>query len=416
MFVKYNKKFLYILFYFVPFSLIIGTFFVNLSVVLICFLFLYLVLIEREKNFFFNKIFLYFIIWYIALLISSFFSKDPFYSLGSSLFYFRFGLFSLAIWYIIQTNNNALKYFTYSLLLAFIIVIIDGYIQYFFGQNILGYPYTNGRLGGLFGDELILGNYLSRLYPLLLGLILLNFLNKKEYLYFTFLLFVLIDVLIFLSGERVAFLNLIISAFLIILLIDKWKKFRIFTLGLSILIIFIISVSSITVKNRMLDQTINKIGIGSEVKYLFSEEHQNFYVSSIKMFFHKPIIGNGPKMYRNLCSDQEFFYVSENTKLNTCSSHPHGTYPQLLAETGVIGTLPVILFFCYVMYLLLNHLYSKLKKNQIKLTNYQICILVTIFLTLWPIIPSGNFFGSWLSTIYYLPIGFLLHSLANNKS
>ena len=134
------------------------------------------------------------------------------------------------------------------------------------------------------------------------------------------------------------------------------------------------------------------------------------------MFFHKPIIGNGPKMYRNLCSDQEFFYVSENTKLNTCSSHPHGTYPQLLAETGVIGTLPVILFFCYVMYLLLNHLYSKLKKNQIKLTNYQICILVTIFLTLWPIIPSGNFFGSWLSTIYYLPIGFLLHSLANNKS
>ena len=180
MFVKYNKKFLYILFYFVPFSLIIGTFFVNLSVVLICFLFLYSVLIEREKNFFFNKIFLYFIIWYIALLISSFFSKDPFYSLGSSLFYFRFGLFSLAIWYIIQTNNNALKYFTYSLLLAFIIVIIDGYIQYFFGQNILGYPYTNGRLGGLFGDELILGNYLSRLYPLLLGLIFISF-GKFEF-------------------------------------------------------------------------------------------------------------------------------------------------------------------------------------------------------------------------------------------
>ena len=172
------------------------------------------------------------------------------------------------MWYIIKTNENALKYFTYSLLLAFVIVIIDGYIQYFYGQNILGYPYTNGRLGGLFGDELILGNYLSRLYPLLLGLIFLNFINKKGYLYFTFLLFILIDILIFLSGERVAFLNLIISASLIILLIDKWKKFRILSFAFSILVILIISISNNNVKNRMVDQTINKLGIGAETQYL----------------------------------------------------------------------------------------------------------------------------------------------------
>tara|TARA_B100000686_G_scaffold147886_1_gene155249 strand:- start:1561 stop:2538 length:978 start_codon:yes stop_codon:yes gene_type:complete len=325
-------------------------------------------------------------------------------------------LFSLAVWFIIENNKDALRYFTYSLLGAFTIVIIDGYIQYFLGENILGYTYVNGRLGGLFGDELILGSYLSRLYPLLLGLIFLNFLEKKRYLYFVFSLFIFIDILIYLSGERVAFLNLIISALLIILLIDKWKKIRLITLGLSLVIIVSISMSNDTVKNRMVDQTLNKIGIGSENTYIFSEEHQNFYISSIKMFSDRPLIGNGPKMYRKLCYEEKYFYVSKNTNLNTCSSHPHGTYPQLLAEAGLIGAIPAIFIFFWILYLFVSHLYLKIKKGYLKLSDYQICIIVSIFLTLWPLIPSGNFFGSWLSTIYYLPIGFLLHSFANNKS
>ena len=416
MLLQYNKSLLCLLFYFVPFSLIIGTFVTNLSVVLICFIFLIIVLSEGRISYFFNKLFLFFLIWCLVLLISSIFSTDPIFSLSSSLFYFRFGLFSLAVWFIIENNKDALRYFTYSLLGAFTIVIIDGYIQYFLGENILGYTYVNGRLGGLFGDELILGSYLSRLYPLLLGLIFLNFLEKKRYLYFVFFLFIFIDILIYLSGERVAFLNLIISALLIILLIDKWKKIRLITLGLSLVIIVSISMSNDTVKNRMVDQTLNKIGIGSENTYIFSEEHQNFYISSIKMFSDRPLIGNGPKMYRKLCYEEKYFYVSKNTNLNTCSSHPHGTYPQLLAEAGLAGAIPAIFIFFWILYLFVSHLYLKMKKGYLKLSDYQICIIVSIFLTLWPLIPSGNFFGSWLSTIYYLPIGFLLHSFANNKS
>jgi hypothetical protein len=38
-------------------------------------------------------------------------------------------------------------------------------------------------------------------------------------------------------------------------------------------------------------------------------------------------------------------------------------------------------------------------------------MLSAIFVTLWPIIPSGNFFNGWLNIIYYLPIGFLIWSL-----
>jgi O-antigen ligase len=316
------------------------------------------------------------------------FSKDTIFSLSSSLFYFRFGLFSLAVWFILENNRKAQKYFFYSLLSAFILIIIDGYIQFFYGKNILGYSYISGRLSSLFGDELIVGNYLSRLYPLLLGLIFFNFPNQKFYYFLVFILFILIDIIIYLSGERVAFLNLIISSVTIIILIDRWKKIRLITFAFSLIIIFLISISSEVVKNRMIDQTIDKIGLGNETQYLFSEEHQNFYVSAVKMFVDRPVIGNGPKMYRKICKEEKYFYVSDITRVNTCSTSPHGTYPQLLAEIGVIGTLPVFLIFLMNIYKFYSHFYTNSISHTKILSDYQICILSGILLTVWPIIPS----------------------------
>ena len=41
----------------------------------------------------------------------------------------------------------------------------------FFGSNILGYELESGpRVSSFFGDELILGSYLSRFFPILFGL------------------------------------------------------------------------------------------------------------------------------------------------------------------------------------------------------------------------------------------------------
>lgn len=39
--------------------------------------------------------------------------------------------------------------------------------------------------------------------------------------------------------------------------------------------------------------------------------------------------------------------------------------------------------------------------------------LVAIFVNLFPIIPSGNFFNNWLNILYYLPIGFLFYGFSN---
>ena len=42
------------------------------------------------------------------------------------------------------------------------------------------------------------------------------------------------------------------------------------------------------------------------------------------------------------------------------------------------------------------------------MTNYRLCLLICVFINLWPLAQTGNFFNNWISIIYYLPIGFII--------
>ena len=63
-------------------------------------------------------------------------------------------------------------------------------------------------------------------------------------------------------------------------------------------------------------------------------------MSAYKMFIDNKFFGKGVKMFRKLCSKKEFEYDEWS-----CTSHPHNTYFQLLAETGIFGFLLVFTIF-----------------------------------------------------------------------
>ena len=129
------------------------------------------------------------------------------------------------------------------------------------------------------------------------------------------------------------------------------------------------------------------------------------------MFIDNPLVGQGPKMFRVLCHDIKF----SNEDINTCSTHPHNIYMQLLAETGLLGLLFLLILCTSIVKLILNHIVLLIKKREYLMSDFQICLMACLIMTLWPIIPSLNFFSNWMNVIFYLPVGFLLYSLNNRE-
>tara|TARA_B100001248_G_scaffold250487_1_gene224613 strand:- start:6916 stop:7953 length:1038 start_codon:yes stop_codon:yes gene_type:complete len=341
----------------------------------------------------------------------------PYESLHSSFFYFRFGLFSLAVWYVIDHSPKFIKYFSIFLLITFIVSIIDGYYQYFGDQyyNLFNFKSPSVRMSLLLNDKMILGGYLAKLFPLLLATLLVSFdLSRRNFL-FICLLLIIIDILIFISGERTAFLSLFLSTFYIVLLISKFKFIRFFTFALSILVIAGITISDETIKKRNIDETISQITTqndeGKNNFIIISEQHQSHYIGALKMFESNYIFGIGPNLFKFKCDDLEFKYDN-----HTCSTHPHNTYIQLLAETGLIGFLFIFCLFILFLYFSFKHLIHLLiNSKKIIFSDYQIALMACLLITLWPLSPSQDFFNNWINVIYYLPIGFILSSFNLNK-
>ena len=395
----------------IPF-LILGPFFPDLIVSISALFFLYYVIKNNKFYYISNKPFMIFLIFCIyCILLSLVIADDKTLSLKSSLFYFRIGVFSCFIWYLIDKDQNILTYFYYSLILCFLALLIDGYFQYFTGINLLGIRIDGVRISSFFGEELIMGSYLSRLFPLLFAL----FLVKRKYkfeIYFISLLFILVDILIFLSGERTAFFFLNISTVFIIILIKEYQKFRLVTFIIGLICILFLSSYSQSLNYRMFKGPAEDMGFmkSSKEKVIFSPAHHDHYMTAYKMFKDQPILGHGPKTFRVLCAEKKYAVGKFS-----CSTHPHNFYLQLLAETGILGFSFLLSSLIFVIYHSLKQFKSIMFKQNRPVTDYQVCLLASILISVWPFSPNGNFFNNWLMIVYSLPVGFYLQSVYSKK-
>ena len=399
-----------ILFIFIPFFLIIGPAIADISVSLIGFLFILISILKKDYTYYRSKFVIFIFFWNFYLITISLFSENSLLSLESSLFYFRFIFFSLGVWYIFEHKSKYVNLFFWFLLASFFILIIDGYYQMFNGVNLLGYPIVGTRIASLFKEELILGSYLSRLFPLLFGLMIYLYSNKKNLFYLIFTLFILTDSIIFLSGERSALFYLLLSSIFIIIFVKKWKIARIVTLILSFLLLIFFSVLNNDYKKRIVDYTFDQITQtdGNDKINLFSIQHEVIYKTSIKIFIDYPFFGIGPKNFRFKCKEDKYkSYTKLDGSIDGCQTSPHNYYIQILAETGIIGMLFFLVFPILFFKLLMTRMFSK-KNNQFSLHDFEICLLSCLLITFWPFVPTGNVFNNWINVVHYLPLGMLL--------
>ena len=409
----------------VPF-LVTGPFLPDLLLSLLSLWFLYYIFRNKIFYIFQNKFFYFFLFFCLFCIFSSLLSDNTFLSFESSLFYFRIGIYCLLISFLISQDKIILNYFYYTLLLTFSVLIFYALIQFFFQLNV--HPV---RISSLFGEELILGSYLSRLLPLIIALFFIrkNKSNLEKNLFLIF--FALTYFVIFLSGERAAFFYVNLTLLPFIFFVKIRKKFFFYTIAIfaSLLFIFILSYKHINTGTKLIERYTYSIfhsmnlfsyfetkekksnkqidnlktsTTDSNKIIIFTEGHESLYLTAFKMFLDKPIIGHGPKMFRVKCSDPKYSIG----KLS-CMTHPHNFYIQLLAETGIIGFSFLFGLFVYTVYLFIKFYYFKIIKKKIIYSNYDIFLLTSLLITVWPFIPNGNFFNNYLMILYCLPLGFI---------
>jgi len=409
----------------IPYSLVFSIFVADFFLVLICFLFI-IKNIKEKKNYFNNNFFKFFFIFWIYISVRSLFAEDIFFSLKSSLLFIRVGIFAVAVKFLIEENPKRI-YVLFIILASFLpIVAADGLLQFFTGKNIFGYYVKPGRLSGFFNTELIFGSYIARMTPVMIGIYFyckyLKLISQKKSDFYFLIIIIFLFFLVLLSGERVANAYFFIIIFFSFLFFKITISKKIVTFFFVILLTIFIFFRSEVVSQRLIFFTLDQMQSNTyqaqmksntdqtEVSkyfptYIFSVDHHNHILAAYEIFKENIFFGSGVKMFRIIC-DQRY-----KVNKHSCSTHPHNLIMQFLAETGIIGLFFYFLSLFYILIkifkIIIGVMYYSINNND----KAKFFFLIALFIGLFPIIPSGNFFNNWISIISFLPVGLYISKI-----
>ena len=378
-----------------PITLMIGSAVINVYVLIIDFIFLFILIKNKNLAYFKNKTFYLLLFLWFSLLLNMIMSSGIENSLSRSFGFVRYIIFIFAIKFILNKNKDHDKIIFLSWSVLFIIVSFDIIFETIFGFNTLGFQNNlPGRISSFLDDELKIGNYYFGFILITLSYIFFNY--KQKYLFFiSIILFILIA---FLTGERSNFIKIFIITTIFFFIIDQtsiWKKILSILIFLSLA--FLLISQNINYKDRFITQTVG--GLSKQnfnlINYIKFSPYGAHYDAAIKVFKNYPYFGVGLKNFR-IESGKEI-YKDKNILFTNYrqSTHPHQIHFELLSETGLFGYISFLIFF-----------FIYLKRSisiQIKNKNlYHLSGILVILATFIPLIPSGSFFTTYGATIFWL--------------
>lgn len=385
-----------------PTSLFFGAAISELCIILISLIFLTYSIKFKDWKYYKSKLFIILIVFSIFCITSSLISEFPVNSLSSTLFYFRFYLFILSIWFVLDNQRSFPVFFLYSIVIPLIIGFFYTLYQVF-NPALEEMRNSDFRISGFFGDELVQGSYYLRFLILFNAIYYLVYKDLKiNKLYFCFLFICIFVILV--SGERAALALLIlflILNFIFLKLNIIYKLLTILSVGalISICLFYLPGL-----KSRIYDNTASSLYDNNQIKF-FSRGHQEHYTSAIKMFKENMFIGVGVRNFRLECRKEQYKKIG----VNACTTHPHNTYFQFLAETGLIGLTFIMSFLIYISGFLFVNFLNLIKSKEID--RIKVLFGIAIFINIFPLVPTGNFFNNWLSVMYFLPLAFFFYKI-----
>lgn len=247
------------------------------------------------------------------------------------------------------TRPGNLSRLCLALLLIVVFWCVDALIQYATGTNLLGYPYQDGMLSGMFHPKLRLGIILAVLVPVALEA--LRNVNRDSL--YPWLLLIPFIVVVLLSGRRSAWLMLIIglSAYLPLAVLSLSSKARYIITGA--LCVAVLLVGTVYFKSPDINRRIVVLTgmLGSEYQAERATSMRTpIWDTAYNMLQDNWLNGVGPRgfryAYRNY-ADEDNYFVRRGQDGQT---HPHLVFLEIAVETGAIGLVGFILFYLIVLH------------------------------------------------------------------
>ena len=384
-----------------PITFLFGNFAINLFLFLFNLLLVIGIITKSYKYNLLNKY-----IFYLLLCLFCFFILNLFFSNNYQLSYPRVLKFIFIIGSILSFKqliesfedkeiNKLYKIWA----IIFVLVVIDVNFELVFKSNILGFKsFMPGRIASFSGNELNIGHYFSAFCLLFLSFVNLNYKNIST----NIIISISLIIISFAIGERSNFIRtlIIISAYIFIVLELK-VKFKL--LSLSTLIFFFIILLNIKpgYKLRYLDQftkVLNKEGINY---YFDNTVYGAHYNVAKEIFKDNMFFGAGIKNFRTESYSDKYENLDHKFNDQRANTHPHQIHYEFLAETGLVGYISFAIFICLSIYLSI--------KSYLKTRNYyQLSGMFFVIICLMPLIPSGSFFSTYSSSLFWLNYGIMV--------
>ena len=329
-------------------------------------------------------------------LFSAITSPDPLFSFQQGFVWMRFPLYVAAaqVWLARDRDIRIIMFIfiTLGMIIICFILIAESILE------------PKLRLTWPYGD-LVPGGYIAKFsLPIFCTLIAIAVSKRSKAGFFSGIIGLISIGVSLLTGERT---NFLIRACGGILASIVWKpKFLMFTflILIELFAVLFILMSRPDLNDRFLDRFISSIPVANTTN---ENPYWGAWRGGIQQGLITPIKGIGPSGSRKTCKDLDTNLPEWLPGKNYCGNHPHNFYVQLFAETGFIGLiigstmLGSIIITCF-----------RARKEMINCP-----MAATAFVTplglFFPLQQFGSFYGQWGNLFTWFAIGFAVSQYQN---
>lgn len=355
------------------------------AVVLIALLFLVRSAVHRDWSWVRQSdIAILLVIWLIMNLLVSPFAEFSGKSFGRSASWLRFVVFYAAVTHWILVDQKAVRWVLIAFMIAVAVAAADAFYQFLAGYSLLGGQPMTGRLTGPL-DRPNIGIYLAKTGFATVTLALALYLSdmmKQNAFRIGLVVFPFALMIVFLSGERTAsVLSLLAIGCSLVGLFLVGGKSRLAAAGIAVFVFGGIG-ALLTISDRILARVM---ALGDVVSDYSGSIYGELTSLGWRLFTENPIVGTGMGNFGLVCPE----YKAQGL-ISECHPHPHNFYVEWLSDTGLLGTLPWLVFVGMIVWAGLRHF-----RNGHSQSLVAGLYLGTMVLSLFPLAATQSAFSNW---------------------